>query len=229
MGTSPFIGAGQFRSKAYFYYQKFYLNPKNTEHLFLKAFELGIKGVQLLPYPPVVEALRKALEKHKEVFVVGTLRFEDPLGDLELLPSLGCRVALLHGALTDNSSLEAVSHFLKLVEKQGMVSGVVTHTPRATLSRLLKKGLEPQVTMVPFNKAGLFMDCSPEELVELARRFRDSAFIVKKVLGAGRIPLEEAFAFLRENWFFESVAIGLASEEEVEEAIQASSKTFNRV
>jgi len=46
LGSSPFIGAGQFGSRASFYYYHFYRNPKNIMEIILKAVDLGITGFQ---------------------------------------------------------------------------------------------------------------------------------------------------------------------------------------
>lgn len=62
MGTSPFIGAGQFGSKALEYRRLFFEQPENMTKLFVKSAELGVKAVQLVGYEPLVSALQKAVQ-----------------------------------------------------------------------------------------------------------------------------------------------------------------------
>ncbi len=44
LGTSPFIGSGQFGSKASLYYTHFYENPQNIVKVMCKAVDLGVTG-----------------------------------------------------------------------------------------------------------------------------------------------------------------------------------------
>ncbi len=62
LGTSPFIGAGQFGSKSLNYRRQFFDTPDNMTRLFVHSAKLGIKAVQLVGYQPLVAALRKAEE-----------------------------------------------------------------------------------------------------------------------------------------------------------------------
>ena len=71
LGTSPFIGASQFGFKSFHYYQYFYLHPENILRIIRKAYEIGIEGLQLLPYPPVVKAVKKALDEGLNLKILG--------------------------------------------------------------------------------------------------------------------------------------------------------------
>ena len=57
LGTSPFVAAPQFGHRARLYQIDLYNNPENILKIIKKSFELGITGIQVIPYPPVVEAL----------------------------------------------------------------------------------------------------------------------------------------------------------------------------
>ncbi|GFO97524.1 hypothetical protein ig2599ANME_1728 [groundwater metagenome] len=60
LGTSPFIGAGQFGSKSLDYRRQFFDYPDNMTRLFVHSAKLEVKNVQLIGYQPLVEALIKA-------------------------------------------------------------------------------------------------------------------------------------------------------------------------
>ncbi|MFQ6074099.1 MAG: hypothetical protein ACE5KC_02655, partial [Candidatus Bathyarchaeia archaeon] len=45
LGTSPFIGSGQFGSRAASYYEHFYGHPENIAKIILAAVDLGVTGV----------------------------------------------------------------------------------------------------------------------------------------------------------------------------------------
>lgn len=70
LGTSPFIGAGQFGSKSLEYRKRFFDNPDNMTRLFVHSADLGVRAVQLVGYQPLVEALMKAEEIYGDFFVV---------------------------------------------------------------------------------------------------------------------------------------------------------------
>ena len=57
LGTSPFIGAGQFGPRAEEYYRQFYLNPMNIEAIIKKSTELGVPAVQALTYDKIIKAI----------------------------------------------------------------------------------------------------------------------------------------------------------------------------
>jgi len=63
LGTSPFIGAGQFGRRAAFYYNYFYENPKNIVKIIHKAVDLGVTGVQALPFRPIFGAFKGCGER----------------------------------------------------------------------------------------------------------------------------------------------------------------------
>lgn len=83
LGTSPFIGAGQFGSRAQIYYEHFYKKPENIVKIVLKAVDLGVTGVQALPFRPVFRALKAVERELKErLTIVGTIGPDDPLSNI---------------------------------------------------------------------------------------------------------------------------------------------------
>ncbi len=73
LGTSPFIGAGQFGSKSLDYQRQFFDNPDNMIRLFVHSANLGVKAIQLIGYQPLVTALMKAEEISGDFFVAVTI------------------------------------------------------------------------------------------------------------------------------------------------------------
>ena len=101
LGTSPFIGAAQFGHRARLYQLDLYNQPENITKIIKKSYELGITGIQLVPYEPVVKALKWAIEEGCELNIVGTVRPECENDDIELLNELEASSMLIHGAVTD--------------------------------------------------------------------------------------------------------------------------------
>lgn len=227
LGTSPFIGAGQFGSRAYEYYARFYDNPENIAKIIMKAVDLGVTGVQVLPHHPIFEALRIVeRELGTELTVIGTIGPDDPLGDMRRFEGFKTVAMLLHGAVTDKKKTQQTSELLNRVHATNRLAGLVTHRPFSTLSWLLKVELDFDILMLPFNKLGRFMDAKPEKVAELARKLRKPV-IGKKVLAAGLIPPKEALSFAAGMGCINIVALGVASEREAEETFKAAASAFS--
>ncbi|MGZ7135687.1 MAG: hypothetical protein ACXVHY_07390 [Methanobacterium sp.] len=74
LGTSPFIGAAQFGHRARLYQLDLYNQPENITKIIKKSYQLGITGIQLIPYEPVVQALKWAINDGCNLDIVGTVR-----------------------------------------------------------------------------------------------------------------------------------------------------------
>ena len=218
LGTSPFIGAGQFGRRAASYYAKFFLNPGNILALLRRAHGMGIEGIQLLPYGPVVEAVERAMGEGMDFKIVGSVRPGDVEGDIRLLDRLGAIAMIAHAGIADRRDPRALGRVLGAIRGAGRPAGFASHEPFKTLSWAEGAGLEYEIVMIPMNAAGAFMDCGPEELAGLLRRLGKFA-IAKKVLAAGSLPPARAIAYVAGLDCIQSVALGVASEREVEETM----------
>lgn len=227
LGTSPFIGAGQFGVRAFLYYSRFYEHPANIVKIFSKSVDLGIRGVQLIPYPPVVEAV-KSVERDfgLELTIVGSVRSEDPYGDIGLLRDLRAVAMLLNGDLTDSHNLRKIRELLNQIHQAGSLAGVVTHAPLFTLTWLQKTDLDIDMIMLPFNKLGKFMDSTPEKVLEAARRI-NKPLIGMKVLAAGDLTPREGLEYVFKKGL-KMATIGLASEKETEETLSIANELIRK-
>ena len=218
LGTSPFIGAGQFGPRAMAYYAEFYGRPDRVAEVILAAAGMGVVGIQPLPYPFLVEAIRMAqAELGLELAMVATIGPDDPLGDLGLFEGLDLRAALLHGSLTDEADGPETEGLLGEVRDRGLLAGYVTHRPMRTLGRIRSGELpEPDLIMLPFNKLGYLMDAPAGRIARAVRELGLRA-IGKKVLAAGRLRPREGLEFALKAGVLEGLAIGAVSRAEVEE------------
>ena len=73
LGTSPFVASPQFGHRARLYQIDLYNNPENIFKIIEKSFEMGITGIQVIPYPPVIEALNLAVEVGISMDIIGML------------------------------------------------------------------------------------------------------------------------------------------------------------
>ncbi|MFB0567518.1 MAG: hypothetical protein ACETVM_02905 [Candidatus Bathyarchaeia archaeon] len=227
LGTSPFIGAGQFGSRAQFYYEHFYQKPENIVKIVLKAVDLGVTGVQVLPFRPILEALKAVQRELKDrLTIVGTIGPDDPVSNIRDFQAFNTVAMLLHGEITDRRNSTEILELLNKVHAAGCLAGLVTHKPLSTLNWLPKTDLDIDLLMVPFNKSGMFMDADPMKIGETIKKL-GKPIIGKKVLAAGYLPPKDALTYVAQSGCIDIVALGVASEQEAKETFAAAAKAFS--
>ena len=227
LGTSPFIGAGQFGRRAAFYRDHFYENPKNIVKIIYKAVDLGITGVQALPFRPIFGALKAVERELKErLTIVGTIGPGDPLRDIRNFQEFNTAAMLLHGEITDKRDSRRISELLNKVHAANVLAGLVTHEPLFTLNWLLESEVDVDLLMLPFNRLGMFMDADPLKVAEAIKRV-SKPVIGKKILATGYLPPEDALTYVARFKCIDAVALGIASEQEAKETFAAAAKAFS--
>ncbi len=215
LGTSPFLGAGQFGSKAPEYFERFHEHPENIVNLILKAWKIGVRGIQAVAFPRIIEAIETAGKQEGiEPVVVGTLVPNEVESGIELLSRVNAKVGLLHGMETDHFDVDMLSRHLDLIRKAGMIPGLASHRVFPTLGKLIESKLDYQVLMRPLNPRGIMIG-DVDSLLEELKKVK-CPVIAKKVLGMGKIHFSESLPWLAEQKVA-GVALGVASEAEAEE------------
>jgi hypothetical protein len=224
LGTSPFVAAAQFGHRARLYQLDLYNNPENMLKIIKKSYEIGIRGIQVIPFPPVVKAVGEAIDNGFKMDVVGTVRPDKETEDIEILSELGASSMLLHAVTTDKKDWDFVGGKLQEVKDANAIPGLVTHMPFQTTSSLMESPIIDlfNLYMVPVNKLGYLMDCDTygtEERIQLHEMIvnLDKTIIGKKILAAGILQPEEAFNYLKSVDFIDIIALGIASENEAYE------------
>ena len=122
---------------------------------------MGVTGIQVIPYPPVVEALQNALDIGINMEVVGTVRPEKEDEDIEILSDLKASSMMLHADTTDGKDWNFIGEKLQAIKDEGTVPGLVTHMPFQNTASLLESPILDlfDLYMVPVNKLGYLMDC----------------------------------------------------------------------
>ncbi|HML06152.1 MAG TPA: hypothetical protein VK426_10295 [Methanobacterium sp.] len=224
LGTSPFIGAAQFGHRARLYQLDLYNQPENITKIIKKSYELGITGIQLVPYEPVVKALKWAMDEGCEMNIIGTVRPECENDDIELLNELEASSMLIHGVLTDKLDYNFLGDMLENISQTGAIAGLATHRPFNSTKNLLKSPIIDlfDIYMVPVNKTGylmdtdFFMEKERAELRELITKI-DKTIIAKKTMAAGIMTPNDAFDYLKTLDYVDLMTVGIASESEAEE------------
>jgi hypothetical protein len=224
LGTSPFVGASHFGHRARLYQLDLYSNPENMLRIIRTSYDTGVKGMQLLPYPPVIQALEMAREEGMTIDIIGTVRPGQEKEDIELLNSLEAKAMLLHAMITDQGDWDFIAQNLDHIVEAQAIPGLVTHRPFHTTRSLLESPVKDlfELYMLPVNRLGYLMDCE-QNLEEERNQLRemvlelDKTIIGKKLLAAGIMTPQEAFEYLKTLDYVDMVAVGIASEKEAQE------------
>jgi len=231
LGTSPFIGAAQFGHRARLYQLDLYQKPGNMAKIIKRSYELGIRGIQLLPYPNVIEALQMAQKDGCNLEIIGTILPDQEEKDINLFAGLDASAMLLHAVITDRENWYFIAEKLESIADSGAIPGLVTHTPFRTTRKLLESPIIKlfQLYMIPVNRLGYLMDCDthgPTQRSELRNLIQqlDKKIIAKKLLAAGIITPDDAFDYLKTLDYVDMVAVGIASEDEAQNTFEILAK-----
>lgn len=223
VGTSPFIGAGQFGRRAYVYYKRFYGKPQKVREVLEEAYLQGVRAVQALLFQHILEAILLLKRDGLEFKVWASLQPYSSEKDLTFLKKLEVEGAAIHGETSDSLDVEHVSFLLKKIKGEGYYAGMAIHSPKSVIPWLLKTGLDVDFIIVPFNKLGVFMDVKPNQLLNLLREL-GKPVMAMKTLAAGLLNPAEALKEVFSRPEISSAAIGVASREEAAETFKIALK-----
>jgi hypothetical protein len=226
LGTSPFMGlkSAHFGHRSMLYQLDFQDQPENVLKIIRRSYELGVRGIQLIPNPTTVEALKLARDEGCNMDIIGTVRPGKENEDIKLLSEFEASVMVIQDYKGDWDSLKDE---LQAVKDENAVAGLATTMPFRTTSKLLESSILDlfDVYMIPLNKMGYMMDCegySPEDRAELQEMIHklDKTIIANKTLAAGILRPDEAFDYIKTVDYVDMIAVGIASEVEAEETFK---------
>ncbi|MBN1762205.1 MAG: hypothetical protein JW878_03865 [Methanomicrobia archaeon] len=224
LGTSPFIGTGQFGTKACEYRDRFFHDERAMKQLFIASARQGVNAVQLIVYEPLVNALTAAIkETGEDFFIAATIpsgrHFER---DLALIRPLKPAIIAIHALSCD--ALDArIEGWIEEIRALDASPAAATHYPGATIEKLDNAGFDFEVYLAPVNPAGYAMEPDYESTLK-ALETTDKKIIAIKPLAAGRLkPTQSLFSFVYK--YADSVSVGITSEAEMEETYAVAKET----
>jgi hypothetical protein len=217
LGTSPFIGAGQFGSKSLDYRRRFFENPDNMTRLLVHSATLGVKAVQLVGYQPLVKALMKAQDISGDFFKAVTIPRGDFAANLDLVSPLEPEFVSVHAQFCDEND-PRLSELIDMIRDTGAKPAASTHLPGATIPILDEMGFEAY--LAPLNTVGYGMEPDVESTLKALERTRKKVIAIKP-LAAGKVsPERSVFEYIYR--YADSITVGITSEKEMEETYSAA-------
>ncbi|MFX1590015.1 MAG: hypothetical protein ACFFC1_17870 [Promethearchaeota archaeon] len=227
VGTSPFIGAGQFGLRAPIYRKKFLYHTEKMLEILEASYNAGGRGIEVcvegcIPPGKICEAARIMKETHDEYVVTGsTYPGSDPL--IEDLIDIETKLIFVHASVSDRIS-KNLKKLLDDISSRGVIAGIAVHNPISTLTFAFKKLKATNVFLVPFNAEGFVMG-NQKKLETLIDNKKDSFFIGMKTLAAGNLNPSKAFDYISKHNIC-SVAIGMVS---IQEAVDSTKCALERL
>ncbi|MFX0199620.1 MAG: hypothetical protein ACFFCW_26150 [Candidatus Hodarchaeota archaeon] len=220
IGSSPFIGAGQFGARSVDYYNTF-SNPENIAKLLITAADLGLPAVHIIPYETVVEGVRIAEKETGITFYKSGSTLPDAKASITELQQLGVDIVFIHGVITDRMNIHSIQNIEEHILAKGMIPGVAIHNTLPVLAWLRdhRESLTLKTILVPYNLSGTFVG-DMGKAQKLMKELNMNVFAMKP-LAAGALPPEEAFKFVFETKLVKVAIFGVASEAEVQHSITA--------
>lgn len=226
LGTSPFMGlkSAHFGHRSMLYQLDFQDQPENILKIIRKSYELGVRGIQLIPTPTTVEAVKMARDEGCKMEIVGKIRPDKEKEDIKRLSEIEAGVMIVQG---DKNGWDFVGEELQTVKDENAVAGLVTGMPFRTTPKVMESSILDlfDVYMIPLNKMGYMMDCEgyiPEDRAKLQKMIHDldKTILVNKTLAAGILRPDEAFDYIKTVDYVDMIAVGIASEAEAEETFR---------
>ena len=232
LGNAPFIAEPYFGHRTRLYDLDLRRNPENVAEIIIESYNQGIKFINLVNDENLLKAYDIALDEGCKMDVVATIgksfdidyRFPDFdkasnvnwQKDIDVLTSYNSDLMLIDEFIVDSYKWNLISNILDKIE---VSSGLITSFPFKTTD-LIPNDLNFDYYMIPINKLGYMMDSgffSNDTLSLLRDKLLklDKKIIASKVLATGILKAPEAFDFINSLDFIDSVAIGVASKEEV--------------
>ncbi|MFX0116328.1 MAG: hypothetical protein ACFFB3_17390 [Candidatus Hodarchaeota archaeon] len=219
LGTSPFIGAGQFGSRAVEWHRQFFHNIDAMAELMAECCRIAPPGaVHVIGYEPLVDAAALVQETH-DLIVTASLTAEDPLPSLERLASLNPAVIFLHGSLVDQAVQKAdqtvLFPLIDQVRSLGAFPGLASHKPLALLEWLSLQDIpEPYGLLLPINKANWGMDGPLQRILSLVSDLQQPVMAMKP-LAAGRLSPNTGLRYLVEQQEIAAITVGSISIDQI--------------
>jgi len=225
IGTSPFIGAGQFGPIALTWRMTYLQNADLMAKLMIECYNQGAEGVEAVPAGQILKAAALVQQTYPNFTILASTLWESAANNflLDELIQTEARIIFLHGSISDQRNLNLITPLLSKIRVAGKIPGMSTHDPLHTIPFIQQNKLDCPAVLLPFNARGEFMgnQRAVEELIDSLDYF----FVAMKSLAAGKIPPAKAFPYLGKH-NISAVTVGMVTEEEISETMTEAKKVF---
>jgi hypothetical protein len=229
IGTSPFMGAGQFGRFGLIWKAEFFQQPERMAELMIHSYNQGAMGAEVIPAGAIVQAAVLAKQNCPEFTILGSTLWEriENFFHIDDLVDVDSKIIFLHGSISDAREVTLIKPLLKKIRLAGKIPGIATHYPLQTIPFIQEHKLDCPAILLPFNLKGQIgsQRWDQRALAELVDS-TDYFYVAMKSLAAGMIPPRKAFPYLGKH-NISAVTVGMVTKEEITETVTEARKFFS--
>ena len=239
LGYGPFMAELYYGHRSRLYLDDLYNNPQNISEVIIESYNQGVRAINLVNDDNLIKAYDMAVDAGCEMKVIATIGKSDVDylnpnyevakevdwdEDIELFSSYDCPLMLVDEFITDGYDWRLTSKILNRINGTGSLSGLVTAFPSKT-SDLLLDNIDMDLFdfyMIPLNSISYMMDISAfnasqrQEFVDKILNL-NKKIIATRILAAGVLKPEEAFAFYKNVDYVDAICMGVAKVSEAKQ------------
>jgi len=221
VGTSPFIGAGQFGLKAQTFRRKFLFHPKTMLEILEAAYKAGSRGIEVITAGKISVAAKIMKETYNDFVITGsTFPGSDPM--IEDLIDLDSKIIFIHGMVSDKKNKKLIE-LIDDISSRGVIPGIAVHSPISTLKYAFEN-TNVKTFLIPFNARGMLMG-KKTELEEIVDNKKKYFFVGMKTLAAGKLEPQKAFDYIS-NHNICCVTVGMVTTKQAEISTEIALKAL---
>lgn len=228
LGTSPFIFAPQFGHRTRLYELDFEKQPENIVKILDKAYEKGVHKILLNRSDDLEIALDMSIDNGNDWEVIGKTNDTNFEEDLNIFSKYNTTTIMLDGFFIDknieSNDFEYISQYLNDIKMKGYIPSIETRTPFKNIPKIVESEIinDFDEIMLPLNFYGYMMDCNfltneNKEKIQNLLSSLNKKVIANRTLATGILQPKEAYEFISKVDNVNSVCVGVAKVEEVEE------------
>lgn len=228
LGTSPFIFAPQFGHRTRLYELDFEKQPENIVKILDKAYEKGVHKILLNRSDDLEIALDMSIDNGNDWELIGKTNDTNFEEDLNIFSKYNTSTIMLDGFFVDknieSNDFEYISQYLNDIKMKGYIPSIETRTPFKNIPKIVESEIinDFDEIMLPLNFYGYMMDCNfltneNKEKIQNLLSSLNKKVIANRTLATGILQPKEAYEFISKVDNVNSVCVGVAKVEEVEE------------
>lgn len=235
LGNAPFIGATRFGHRSRLYELDFKKQPENIAKIMNKSNEMGVKNILIKNNKDVVDAVKLSESEGFDWNVIGITDCTNFDDDLKIFEDLSANTILLSDKFVDShikdDKFDDIANYLNKINDMNKIAGLESNlafhnTPLIYNSFLMDLF---DVYMIPLNFYGYMLDCDyfkkeNKEIYKENISKMNKKIIANHTLATGILKPAEAYEYIKNIDFIDSVCVGVAKTEEAEETFDVINK-----
>lgn len=230
LGTSPFIFAPQFGHRTRLYELDFEKQPENIREILDKSYEYGVNTIMLNRSDDLEAALKLSINEGNDWSIIGKTSVENIDDDLNIFSEYDVKSVMLDGFFVDENiekeDYDKIGDVLQRIRDEGYVPSIETRTPFKNLPIIKQASFYDDFDeiMLPLNFYGYMMDCNflnneNKNVINELLSSINKKIIANRTLATGILKPEEAYNFIKNIEYLDSVCVGVAKVSEAEETL----------